>query len=477
MAEDRTIKGTDLPFKNVSFFPKGVGTMEMNFTASKVADETKYAVEKTGHWSIAQNYNASRPRDEAIFRVIMQKFIRNFPDNTLRKALVHRELGDMTMGTYEEPPEAGKELWYKMSEGLKMLEETTKPDQEIKMKATASIRPQQWAPFFLDPGQRAQFVDLIRFKLEMSKIDGLGIFFSHLLLAGKPCAFLDNPYLNLAAKGSEQTDAGSKVAKEVFKANPSAPGIMKAAAVAAGQFHDNLKNIQIYNVAKTNSAWDPEKKIADHEYRQISDVSTSEKMKEYYQACFFEKKSDNKYTTPKGISRDECLACLWDNLFTCVEQMTTMKLPTNSMRYDSLATTQSTYVGVEHISRKEDLLILMNPDDYTDLKRGWTGRTGPASTRAPIAFDGTINGVEVFPFRGYLPGHALVLTKYIINIVPFLQELRNWQHHQTLVDQTILHSWFWYGILTEFCAAYFVPSKFVGSSFFYTKYERHINAA
>lgn len=140
---DRNTKGTDLPLKEIAFFPKGVGTMEMNFTASKVADETKYAVEKTGHWSIAQNYNSSQPRDEAIFRVIMDKFVRNFPDNTLRKALVHRELGDMTMGTYQEPPETGKEMWYKMSEGLKMIEETTKADQEVKMMGCISLRPQQ----------------------------------------------------------------------------------------------------------------------------------------------------------------------------------------------------------------------------------------------------------------------------------------------------------------------------------------------
>lgn len=466
----RTTTGTDVALNDYQFLTKGVGTLEMEFSAVKLADETKLAVLKQGYYPIATNYNSAQSRDENVIGLIQRYMTRSFADNSQRRAFSHQELGEMTTGNFKEPPEAGKELYYLMTEKLKVIEETTKNDQEARIMTGLSMTQQQWRDISIDPYQIQSLLRIYWTKVERARQDAMGFFVQHVLLSGKPCAFLDATYLTKAFKGAKQTDTQSKVAKELFKSDATAPNLFAAAKKASGQFHSNLKNIRIYNVAMNNAHWDPGRTLADYEYRSLTDISDASKAKEYFRACFYDKNSDNKYTAVKGISRDECLASLYENLYSFIEQVTTRKLPTNSMKYDTMATSEASTTEILTRSRKEDLFVLMNPEDYVEWQLRHTAYTGPSSTRAAKEFNGIINGVECIPFAGFLPGHALVLTKYVLNIVFSLRETFSHFQKDTLVRQIYDHTWFWWGILTDFAGAYFVPNKFIASSYFYTTY-------
>lgn len=138
-------------------------------------------------------------------------------------------------------------------------------------------------------------------------------------------------------------------------------------------------------------------------------------------------------------------------------------------------TTASSDDNFEVSANAEDLILLLNPEDYADLEVG-AARRGQMDVRS-INLDMLRSKVgSIYPMRGMKPGFARLIDKRAFKILPYFQMTNVQEPMEVLAWRYKTFYQFAVVMFKNFAGTLFVPSPhFIQDATTYDRYDLHYN--
>lgn len=177
---------------------------------------------------------------------------------------------------------------------------------------------------------------------------------------------------------------------------------------------------------------------------RLADRSDKNKMIATARDWYFDKDANQKYTKAVNISRRSSLLHLGSAILGVVDRMQTRDVR-NWCGHD-FAKEHNAETGLALRSRPENLIVLMNQDDYREMGL-FTGSdlAGPFTDNKPMALafeDHKSRGVSFYGVPFILPGMAIVMDEICYKFVEYFDETREQEFPYDMVESIIQHTYF-----------------------------------
>lgn len=175
--------------------------------------------------------------------------------------------------------------------------------------------------------------------------------------------------------------------------------------------------------------------------KALADRADASKTLTYLRKCFLAQDSSNKYNKVGYALRRLSVDSLSSMIFKIINRMMTV----NAMNWcgHEYGKDVKNTVGMELRSQPENIIVLMNNEDLSDMYKVLGSQiTGPFTEKTSIA--GTIErftsmGVRFYGVDFILPSMAVIVDKIAFRFVEYFNESYSRFHEYDLVDSTVHH--------------------------------------
>lgn len=175
--------------------------------------------------------------------------------------------------------------------------------------------------------------------------------------------------------------------------------------------------------------------------KALADRADASKTLTYLRKCFLAQDSSNKYNKVGYALRRLSVDSLSSMIFKIINRMMTV----NAMNWcgHEYGKDVKDTVGMELRSQPENIIVLMNNEDLSDMYKVLGSQiTGPFTEKTSIA--GTIErftsmGVRFYGVDFILPSMAVIVDKIAFRFVEYFNESYSRFHEYDLVDSTVHH--------------------------------------
>lgn len=463
-----------MAFKKVQVTPTELYTLERKglgkllHTLPAISDEksTEEMAPKTAYWPIYTLVQSQLAKVEDSGDILLNAFTRNYSNAELRKGFIHTETGRAIAHIWKSNLKPGDVIDYKVQEWQRIFEEIIDNDP-VKLCVGLNTKLFQYIEGFTDPDNYQMVMNDIASQGSTALKDAMKKFLYSLILGFENKMFVKNYYLE-AVWNDEVKLTDDTESKEYKEFHDKTKEFYKLCKQAAGEFQAKFKNVRYFNPC-FDTTWDWERN-GSYDMKKIEAPSNQADVKTKLLARYSlgSDTEDNKKKPPKWITRDQCIWSMVQQITKAVGDLTRMPAIENWMEYDPYATNQPNDKQLACRALKEDLILLMNPEDLYSCMEG-VGYTSPGGTASGKSISGL--GVQAVAVDGMLPGECFILDKRSINIIPIYQSMFKNFNGYHLVDQTFMHLHFKWGVFRYFAGIKLIATQWCPHSSWVSEFQ------